>query len=412
MASVIAAISALGCLEPASSAQPVLTVELGAVEYRIDSSADDAVRFLREFLPECGSPLTGCRSFTIVCRYDDELFLQLTRLLESAAVVRRSLHTFNSVPTIEWTLGSLCVYQQLVGESHFVIDAGPAKIAVAPRDCTSHWHAMRIIREIYLREMLLDDHTMLHGAAVEFAGRGLIIVGGKGEGKTTVSSRLMSDGWSFVTNDRVLVGRSQGIFTAYPYPLDVRAHLTSVNPRVADRLAALNSSHVQREHDVSKAAKTAETSVFPSKHRFSVREWVEAHDAKSRAWAHLSAVLLLRWVNTPETLDLRRLAPVEAFRGLRSHAFLGTGNVFSDDAFGSRLPLRADMTGPAVSGAWLHKPGPSSLQVLRGAIRMCRRLAADLPVYELSIGPRTLTDERDALPARLADLVHTNTVSV
>lgn len=409
MTSEIPASSALACVEPSSQA---ITVELGCVEYRIDSGAEEAIRLLHEFLPAWGSPLIDRRSFTIVCRYDDELLLQFARLLEAATVVSRSLHTFNSVPTIEWTIGSRYVYQQLVGESHFIIDDGAAKIAIAPQKCASHWHAMRIVREIYLREMLGDGHTMLHGAAVDYAGKGLLIVGGKGAGKTTVSSRLMSGGWSFVTNDRVLVGQSQGILAAYPYPLDVRAHLTGVDSRVANRLAVVNSRHAQQEPYVRTESKAVNTSAIPAKERFSVREWVEAHDANSRAWTHVSAVLLPRWVNTPNTLDLRRLKPAEAFRGLRSNAFLGTGNVFSDEAFGGRLPVREHMAGPAVSNAWLHKVGPSSLQVLRAAIRSCRRLASELPVYELSIGPRSPSDRHDVMPPRLADLLHKNTVGV
>jgi hypothetical protein len=370
---------------------------LGVVDWRIDSNAAGAVEFMHGCLTASGSACTDRRSFTIVCRYDDELLGELARSLESAAS-RRSFYTFNSVPTTEWTIGSRYVYQQLIGESHYIIDDGSAKAAIGATDCTSHWHAMRIVREIYLREMLADAHTMMHAAAVEYAGKGLLLVGAKGHGKTTVSSRLMSDGWSFVANDRVLVGRRGGVVSAYPYPLDVRAHLTGVAAGVADRLTAVKAGRGDRRPDPP---------LLPglTKSRFSVREWVEAHGATSRAWTDLSVVLLLRWVNTPRAMGLRRLSRVEAFGRLSASTFLGAGNVFSDDALGVRSLDSVDMTGPAVPGAWLHKVGPSSQQVLRTAIRSCRGLASDLPVYELFVGPRASSGERDALPSRLAELV-------
>lgn len=68
--------------------------------------------------------------------------------------------------------------------------------------------ACRIIRDLATSEVERSGWTLLHAAAVAKDGAGVLVVGAKGAGKTTASLALARAGWSIVSNDRTLLGRS------------------------------------------------------------------------------------------------------------------------------------------------------------------------------------------------------------
>ncbi len=67
--------------------------------------------------------------------------------------------------------------------------------------------------------LILRKHVMLHGGAVSKYGKGIIITGNSGAGKSTVSDCLLSDGYLFIADDSCPLSKRDGRFhidLAYP----------------------------------------------------------------------------------------------------------------------------------------------------------------------------------------------------
>jgi HPr kinase/phosphorylase len=58
--------------------------------------------------------------------------------------------------------------------------------------------------------------TIVHGAAVAFAGRGILILGGSGAGKSALALKLIGRGAALVADDRVVLGRRGAALVASP----------------------------------------------------------------------------------------------------------------------------------------------------------------------------------------------------
>jgi hypothetical protein len=60
------------------------------------------------------------------------------------------------------------------------------------------------------------DLHELHGAALVKDGKGLMIIGPSGSGKSTIALSLISNGWSFLTDDMILLYESENYIKALP----------------------------------------------------------------------------------------------------------------------------------------------------------------------------------------------------
>jgi len=85
--------------------------------------------------------------------------------------------------------------------------------------------AARLVRQAMTAQLLEHDAVYAHAAALVHDGRGLVIAGPKGAGKTTtLLSALRLVGGDFVTNDRLLLRRDEGGGTVgYAWPMHLRA---------------------------------------------------------------------------------------------------------------------------------------------------------------------------------------------
>ncbi len=83
----------------------------------------------------------------------------------------------------------------------------------------------RVVREILVRQLLNEGYAQLHAAAVSVGGAGLLLVGDKGAGKTSLLIDFMCDVHAdLCANDRVLVSpalpvRCMGLPTSIPVDL-------------------------------------------------------------------------------------------------------------------------------------------------------------------------------------------------
>lgn len=76
---------------------------------------------------------------------------------------------------------------------------------------------------IMLRRILMDTGAMLcHGAVLARNGHGLVIAGHRGQGKTSLTLRLLSEGWDYVTEDKFIL--SEGIAHAFEQQIRLRPY--------------------------------------------------------------------------------------------------------------------------------------------------------------------------------------------
>jgi hypothetical protein len=92
-------------------------------------------------------------------------------------------------------------------------------------DVALHWGA-RLIRQVITAELVRRGAVYAHGAALDYHGAGVLILGPRGAGKTTtLLSVLHYIGGAYVSNDRLLISRNRtgGGIEALPWPTHLRA---------------------------------------------------------------------------------------------------------------------------------------------------------------------------------------------
>jgi hypothetical protein len=104
---------------------------------------------------------------------------------------------------------------------------------------------MRVVRELATAEALRNGALLLHAAALVRDGQGILLVGPKRAGKTTLLLRALAvPGTAFIANDRVVVdGTRDAVARGMPSIVSVRPEVLAPMPSVAARLRALGYHH-------------------------------------------------------------------------------------------------------------------------------------------------------------------------
>ncbi|HEX5613918.1 MAG TPA: PqqD family peptide modification chaperone [Acidimicrobiia bacterium] len=85
----------------------------------------------------------------------------------------------------------------------------------------------------------VDDAVLVHAGAVATGGRAVLLVGGSGAGKTTLTARLVADGHDYLTDEAVPFDAAAGIVAPYPKPLKLEVGAAPLFPdAVATALGA------------------------------------------------------------------------------------------------------------------------------------------------------------------------------
>ncbi|MGH3754432.1 MAG: hypothetical protein ACRDRP_17370 [Pseudonocardiaceae bacterium] len=117
--------------------------------------------------------------------------------------------------------------------------------ATITADCTgaqsAQYWAARLVRQAMTTQLLAAGAVYAHAAAFSHRGRGVLVTGHKGAGKTTTlvtSLRLL--GGDYLTNDRLLLHRERGELVGRPWPAHMRAGVGALlaMPDLADLVPA------------------------------------------------------------------------------------------------------------------------------------------------------------------------------
>lgn len=87
------------------------------------------------------------------------------------------------------------------------------KVIVAENNWNSLNWVIRIIRELYLREKEDRKYYFMHGTALEFNNKGILLLGASGSGKTTLAVKMLEleEYKRFLSNDRVLIDKNKNL---------------------------------------------------------------------------------------------------------------------------------------------------------------------------------------------------------
>ena len=111
-----------------------------------------------------------------------------------------------------------------------IVRARPRTITIAGDPGSRRW---RFTLVFILYELVATrfsrTHLELHAAAVEVAGRAIVLIGPKLAGKTTLALQLLRSGrWRAIANDRVFAGEEGGALTARGVPTPVKIRPTTL----------------------------------------------------------------------------------------------------------------------------------------------------------------------------------------
>jgi hypothetical protein len=171
--------------------------------------------------------------------------------------------------------------------------------------------AYRLVLHWWLRGCGL---SLMHAGAVGRGGRGVLITGRGGLGKSTTCVTALAAGWQFVGDDFVAVGRPAGSGPLVAHSVACSARLA------ADAIARLSLTDADRPHTYSSDAKA----LVPLKPRFAsgIVDSLE-----------IGAMIVPAIVARPDS-RLQPIAPAEAFRAVMSTLTI---------VVGARLELFADL---------------------------------------------------------------------
>jgi hypothetical protein len=106
-------------------------------------------------------------------------------------------------------------------EAFYGVDAQNRRVRIYSRrrNFTLRLAAMKIVRELGMRQLWREGKLMLHAAAFASGGNGCLILGPKGAGKTTLLTYcLQSEAASYVTNDRAALVENETGFAIRGIP--------------------------------------------------------------------------------------------------------------------------------------------------------------------------------------------------
>ena len=84
--------------------------------------------------------------------------------------------------------------------------------------------APRLVRQAVTAQLLAAGMVYAHAAAFTYAGRGILIAGNRGRGKTTtLLASLHHLGGNYSTNDRLMLHATGKSLRGYPWPMPLRA---------------------------------------------------------------------------------------------------------------------------------------------------------------------------------------------
>lgn len=194
--------------------------------------------------------------------------------------------------------GGRIVHKRLT-DMLFVFGAGD-NVAVGPcRDNLNQ--VVNFINNRYIEWVLCRGCLLGHAAGVVLNGRGLALAGFSGAGKSTLALHLMNQGATFVSNDRLMIGRHKNGLVMHGV-----AKMPRINPGTA-----LNNPKLRKVMSKAEEARFAalpEEALWELEHKYDA--FIDACYGPGRfvLRAHMEGLVILNWQRDGGAM---RVSPVD-----------------------------------------------------------------------------------------------------
>ena len=210
-------------IRTASNEPGLAAYRYGPARIDVAASDADAARWLEEFLSPwfaVGPP--GRSPLGVRLTYSATAFATLERRKAAASLEPRACFALDRevVELPGWTEDGDSVIEDLERDCFYRVRPRSVEIVARPGFKRVRVGLMRVVRELAAARMLERRSILdVHAAAFAVAGRGVLLVGPKQSGKTTLLvSALASGRASLLANDRVFVDVRQNPGRAYGVP--------------------------------------------------------------------------------------------------------------------------------------------------------------------------------------------------
>lgn len=173
----------------------------------------------------------------------------------------------------------------------------------------------------YLNWLMRDGGHLLHAAGVARGEAGIALTGFSSAGKSTLALRLMTDGWNFVSNDRLVVRR-----TSAGLQMDGLPKYPRINPgTILNNPALLDILPPERQRAL-RSLPADELWALEEKYDVNIPERFGSERMRLSAWPR--ALYVLNWKRIAEPANIR---PVD-LKGRRDllPAIMKSRGVFAD----------------------------------------------------------------------------------
>lgn len=262
---------------------------------------------------------------------------------------------------------------------HATIIHAEHRTATITAHCTdvqsARYWAARLVRQAMTAQLLAAGAVYAHAAAFSHRGRGVLITGHRGAGKTTtLLTGLRLLGGDYVTNDRLLLRRESGQLLGRPWPAHLRIGVGSLltMPELADLVPTelRELPHQRWQHQDKVIIEPPEFSRV-----LSTGTVLSETRPRLMLWPHLS----------PGTTAAATAVPAEEVH---------------DVLLSTRLFMFNPISGiSAHINHWLIGTGPAA-QTAENLRQVVHDLAATVPCYRLPVG-----GDPAALAARISELL-------
>jgi hypothetical protein len=141
----------------------------------------------------------------------------------SALTSRGGLFKYDSLPHV--TIGGLHYYRHDIQGIDCLTRFDPgnnATIFYHAGKVEAYSYIRNLVREPLLEKYLGSGNVAMHASACAIGGKGILMPGAKGAGKSTLMTHLLAGGAKFVGNDAVFCKNDQGSITLAAIPQGVR----------------------------------------------------------------------------------------------------------------------------------------------------------------------------------------------
>jgi hypothetical protein len=355
------------------------TFEYAGCRVRVETTDPAALVWLREFLlPDFAECPDGPPGHLVILQTDADAFDTLRRRGPDAS--GRSIGCF----ALDGGIVTLPCWRSegkeiLVFDSEMVSfyrknpGASCTEIISKPGNLAVRVALLRVVREIVMARVHACGGLVVHGAALEWHGKGYVIPGPKEAGKTTLLLHLLrKTGAAYVANDRSVVwpDRRPATVRGLPTIVNVRTSTLAWFPELEE---ALQSSGYHHRFSLEDAERNRRTAKRASSSHVTPAQLGRLLGTRRSAELPLGAFIFPRRTGLPGGARLERLAPDKTIGRLVGALFRAGASSLGGEFFTSDRAEPGDRPDAA-----------------------CAALGATIPAFDCALGLDTYGDPASA----------------